>query len=906
MKIRTGTIITLLILFITNSILKAQIAVNTVDADTFKSELGVTSCVYQGNAIKTKKISNNNILMLHHLHVIGDYNNCNYYWPYDSIQIIKYSAEGNKRWEKNYPLTGGGIINDFIETPDHGFLLIGDIGTNNSLVKLDSLGNIIFIKNFSNPGLTISLEKIVATEDNNYIIISNDNETESENTDCYPYFHSYDIHSKTSVTKINNSGNILWQKLITDSYLKSMSYTFNYKSTFIDVLKDGSNRINIVKPYAADYTNTAHYKFYQLDANGLLINEHYIGDSTSVDNACISSLYYSFFSLSENGFICSNAIAQDEVYFYKNRNLFYDKNGIFIDSSFSLNYDLRYNNVLFTDVFSPFNSSQSNIKLNGKYYSATTYNGTAYDGLILSETDNIYNVIWAANHLINSERDNNESNYLTAINDSTILIVLASQIINSENQVDDIIIKFITLSIDNNQLDYSIYIDQNNNGIHDTDDVSFSDCSIELNNGSTTVDLQPSEGNYTKYLFAGNYLSKLISYNQTLKYFNVDPISKNTIFTSNTTDIDSVIFRLTPKPNIEDLQVSIVPTSGARPGFNSSYKIIAKNVGTKIMYLPTVKFVKDSLQSFNDTVYTIDSDTLFWQIDSLNLLEQREISVSILNAIPPTLNANDTLHLTAVIFPIENDSFLQDNYASLNQVVVNSVDPNDKIETHGGTIPYSAVQNRYYLYYTIRFQNTGNSYASRIVINDTLTENVDASTLEFLSSSVPFAMNVVNRKYITWTAASTYLPDSIADEANSHGYISFRIKPKAGLFPSDEITNRACIIFDYNAAISTNTCTTKIIEQRILSVKNNEIKSIHLFPNPTNGNVQLNMNLLQNKNYSLRIIDINGNLLSTQNIKGNSGENNIELNLSSYANGLYFIQLSDETGNLFYGKVVKE
>ncbi|MBK8352792.1 MAG: hypothetical protein IPL21_14325 [Saprospirales bacterium] len=50
-------------------------------------------------------------------------------------------------------------------------------------------------------------------------------------------------------------------------------------------------------------------------------------------------------------------------------------------------------------------------------------------------------------------------------------------------------------------------------------------------------------------------------------------------------------------------------------------------------------------------------------------------------------------------------------------------------------------------------------------------------------------MNVVDRKYITWTATNTYLPDSTSDEANSHGYISFRIKPKR-FVPSDEITNR--------------------------------------------------------------------------------------------------------------------
>jgi hypothetical protein len=76
----------------------------------------------------------------------------------------------------------------------------------------------------------------------------------------------------------------------------------------------------------------------------------------------------------------------------------------------------------------------------------------------------------------------------------------------------------------------------------------------------------------------------------------LNQLLKTTFFSTDTQD--SITFRLTPKPNIQDLQVSIVPTIGARPGFNSSYKIIAKNVGTKMMYLPMVKFIKDSLQTF--------------------------------------------------------------------------------------------------------------------------------------------------------------------------------------------------------------------------------------------------------------------------------------------------------------------
>ncbi len=610
------------------------------------------------------------------------------------------------------------------------------------------------------------------------------------------------------------------------------------------------------------------------------------------------------FTVTPNGYTLYTMTASDDtasgVVSRDLNKLYFNKSGVAIDSTFK-----TINNDYVLYYLSGYMDNNKKNNITNKRTNSVDYIVSVNSVITYSQGDTDFVLNYSNSSDIKDETTLQMTCvFLSTIDDSTLFFI--SEVTTPEN--NKALLKFYKISINVNRINYSIYIDKNNNGLKDISDTIFSNCFIELDNGNTVDNLQPDpDGTQTKYVFAGNYISKLISYNQTLRYYDVNPVSKNTVFATDTRGIDSVIFRLTPKPNIQDLQVSIVPTIGVRPGFSSSYKIIAKNVGTKMMYLPMVKFIKDSLQTFIDsTTYVFDADTLFWEIDSMNLLEQREITISLLNAIPPTLNANDTLHLAAQIFPMENDSFVQDNYASLNQVVRNSVDPNDKIETHGGTIPYSAIQNRDYLYYTIRFQNTGNSYASRIIITDTLTENVDASTLEFLSSSVPFVMNVVDRKYITWTASNTYLPDSIADEPNSHGYISFRIKPKAGLLPSDEITNRACIVFDYNAAISTNTCTTNIIEQRILSVKNNEIKSIHLFPNPTNGNVQLNMNLSQNKNYTLRIIDINGNLLLNENLKGNAGENNVSIDLSTYANGLYFIQVSDETGNLFYGKVVKQ
>ena len=861
--------------------------------------------------VSAKRISNNEILLLSYTLKPSTISSQP---EIDSIKIDKYALNGQLKWSKKIAYIG--YVCDYIESANNDIILLitDDINLDefNTIVELDSNGNFINSKSLIYSDNLIKPKKIVDAKDGSYLILSKLEVFEAEDYCWSLFFPSYtnSYNVQTYLTKINADLDVVWNTQLTNNYMHLNLYDYSYAQidyypTIIDVLDDNDHTINIVHQVKQGYDMENQLKLENYNSlNGAMEFEKILLDSlhTAEKNCDFNQSFMDFnFSIQkwENKYVSINS---------------YHENGQNITRriNFNLQGDTIENTILNQyDFINPFTTNpyyyNKNFAQAGEnLYAATNFfNSNESTTLSLYKGNKNLEVLWTEN-MDNQNHFNNGILLNTELTDTSIVCV---QVIKDNTDNDSVLdIQFIEISLTGNQLFYTLYIDRNNNGTNDINDTLCHDGLIEITNyNNSSIDYTPYDnGTFSKIVGKGTYTSKLIDYNQQLKYYIINPNIHTTVFDS-INQTDSIIFRLTPKPNIQDLQISIVPTIGARPGFNSSYKIIAKNVGTKTMYSPMVKFIKDSLQTFTDSLtYVFDRDTLFWQIDSLSLLEQREIVVSVLNAIPPTLNANDTFHLAAIIYPFENDSFVQDNYASLNQIVRNSVDPNDKIETHGGNIPYSAIQNRDYLYYTIRFQNTGNSYASRVVITDTLTDNVDVSTLENISSSVPFVMNVVDRKYITWTATNTYLPDSTSDETNSHGYISFRIKPKVGLLPSDEITNRASIVFDYNAAILTNTCTTNIIEQRILSVKNNEIKSIHLFPNPTNGNVQLNMNLLQNKNYTMRIIDINGNLLSNENLKGNAGENNVSIDLSTYANGLYFIQVSDETGNLFYGKVVKQ
>ncbi len=122
--------------------------INSVTADTFISDISQTAS-FRANPIKTKKINYDNILMLHHLHNINSsvYDETNYFGKYDSIEIAKYALNGTKIWKKDYSLVSG-LISDFTETPDKGFLLVGVIESNISFIKLDSIGNIVFRQDY--------------------------------------------------------------------------------------------------------------------------------------------------------------------------------------------------------------------------------------------------------------------------------------------------------------------------------------------------------------------------------------------------------------------------------------------------------------------------------------------------------------------------------------------------------------------------------------------------------------------------------------------------------------------------------------------------------------------------------------------------------------------------------------
>ena len=210
------------------------------------------------------------------------------------------------------------------------------------------------------------------------------------------------------------------------------------------------------------------------------------------------------------------------------------------------------------------------------------------------------------------------------------------------------------------------------------------------------------------------------------------------------------------------------------------------------------------------------------------------------------------------------------------------------MESHGGKIVHSTFTSNDYLYYTIQFENTGTANAEFIRIEDALNNQLDDSTFEMISASHNVDTKRVGTQ-LTWHFYNIDLPPTSSNPSGSHGFVTFKIKPKAGYAIGDIIPNTASIYFDYNPAIVTNTFNTEFVLE--LSNPDFNANTISLHPNPTTDIVTISNS---NANYKIEMVviyEISGKRIYTLNKNTLS---DINVDVSSFARGLYLVELTSE------------
>ena len=233
--------------------------------------------------------------------------------------------------------------------------------------------------------------------------------------------------------------------------------------------------------------------------------------------------------------------------------------------------------------------------------------------------------------------------------------------------------------------------------------------------------------------------------------------------------------------------------------------------------------------------------------------------------------------------PSITDCFQWNNQDTLHQIVGNSYDPNAKTINLPEQIS-SEMQDEFI--YTVYFQNTGTAPAQDIYIMDTLSDNLDWSTFEFLRSSHVIGISDLGNGVKKFYFDDIWLPDSTSNLAESNGFLSFKIKEKASNTAGTEVLNTAYIFFDQNAPIVTNTTYNINVDNLGLEGLNKKM-NVKLFPNPANASINIEA---ENRIDNIEIHTVDGKLCWSS--KPNQSE--VKLNISDFNSGLYLVNIQSQ------------
>ncbi len=445
-----------------------------------------------------------------------------------------------------------------------------------------------------------------------------------------------------------------------------------------------------------------------------------------------------------------------------------------------------------------------------------------------------------------------------------------------------------------NKIVGTVRYDANDNGCDTADNLVSNMKVVTQKEVNTLATYTSSNGYYQFYLPEdGEYTTSVFSPSST--FYQVSPNQYVHNFTGSNVTQTSNFCIYSDAANFDDLEVIIYPVSEARPGFTSSYLISYRNKGlTQLSGDVTFQYDASKL-SYVSSTPTISSQTtgeLLFNFANLNPFETKLIRVNFQVFAPPTVAINDLLEFTATINPIASDVLPEDNTYTINQLVIGSYDPNDISVLEGESIYIDETDN--YLHYTIRFQNTGTASAIKVVVLNTLDDNLDWDSFQIDGISHNNSVQIRNGNEISFIFNNINLPHSSANQLGSQGYICYRIKPKSNSVVGDIFNNNADIYFDFNPPIHTNTVSTEVINP--LSTNDFNQDKFILFPNPTKGII----NIVANFEISeLTIINMYGQeVLSIEGAKDS-------VDISSLSKGIYFIKVKNELGVTTVKKVVK-
>ena len=354
------------------------------------------------------------------------------------------------------------------------------------------------------------------------------------------------------------------------------------------------------------------------------------------------------------------------------------------------------------------------------------------------------------------------------------------------------------------------------------------------------------------------------------------------------------------KPDsIRDLDINCIPYTAPVAGFQQHFKIFVRNLGTNAE-TPNVVFMHSSSVSFVSSspapdTYNAVTGRITWNTALMNPNATNVIDMYL--NIPSALPTGHILNNSDTVTPLTGDTSDYNNYEDCQQYVVRAFDPNYiEVNPHGsgtpGYISNSTLDTT--MRYIVHFQNTGTHAATYVTLKIAVDANLDISKFDFIGASHPVTkISADKNRILTIQFDNINLPDSGADRLGSQGFAAFKFKQKKGLAPLATIQELANIYFDYNSPVATNQ-TLNTIKNNV-GIANIETGAIRLYPNPTAGNVTIDLSASGEDKATITLYDIMGREVMHTEATDIASRSSITLSTASLGIGVYIVEVSGKS-----------
>ena len=445
-----------------------------------------------------------------------------------------------------------------------------------------------------------------------------------------------------------------------------------------------------------------------------------------------------------------------------------------------------------------------------------------------------------------------------------------------------------------------VFNDSNSNGIQDAGETGVSNIWVMVGWYWAITDVN---GVYTVTVPVGVYNVELWSIPAGVTL--TTPLSGN--YTVNASAIGQIYdgnnFGLNYPPGVQDMVVYLSTCTTVTPCFPAWYNISYYNAGT-VPVNATVTMIYDPQLFFDYSsppATTIDTvaHIITWNVGVVQPGVSGWIWVDFVTSC--TVLAGDAAFNAVTIQPIAGDAVPANNIDTLHQIATSSWDPNDKQVSPSGVGPQGLIHADQRLDYTIHFQNTGNAPAMNVVLIDTLSAELDWTSINILSYSHPMVSELdTTTGIITFFYNNIFLPDSGSDYLGSMGNVKYSIMPKTGIVDGAVINNFADIYFDMNAPVRTST-TLNTIDYKLGANELNLESQVHIYPNPANESAYIVVEGLNSSEFELKMTNVLGQEVEL--LKGQFNQV-LKLNLNDLQKGIYFIDIISNNETISVQKLI--